>query len=172
MRLWLALIIALVGILLATTASASPNFVIRRDNDIGGFSLAHDGTLKGAIATFGTPTNRQPLSGGWDVCIVAWKQSGIESTYAYSPDDPCSLRGCHSQTTITQRQWKTDKGLHIGDTVKRLRQLYPKAKQYIGKSWALIRLPFGGTLVPTLLATVKTGRVTAFVIKSPWLLTC
>jgi hypothetical protein len=163
---------AVLAVVLAANASAAPSFVIRRDANIGGFSLAHDGTLKGAIATFGTPTSRQPFSGGWDVCIVAWKQLGIESTYAYSHDDPCSPRGCHSETTINERQWKTDKGLHIGDTLKRLRQLYPKAKQYVGRNWALISRPFGGTRVPTLLATVNSGRITVLTVRSPWLLVC
>jgi len=35
---------------------------------------------------------------------------------------------------------------------------------------ALISRPFGGTRVPTLLATVNAGRVATFTFRSPWLL--
>ncbi len=163
-------LLILLAVTLATTASAAPNFVIRRDSDIGGFAIARDGSLKGEIDAFGAPSSRQVF--GYDTCMVAWSKYGIQSEFAHNFGDPCDSRGCHSETTISQRQWRTDKGLHVGDPLKRLRQLYPKAKRYIGKNWALIRRPFGGTLVPTLLATIKTCRVSAFVIKSPWLLTC
>jgi len=163
----ITLLIVLVAAL-AATASAAPDFVIRRDTDIGGFTLTRDGTLKGAIDAFGSPSNRQ---GGYDTCTVTWINYGIQSEFAGSFGVPCDSRGRHSETTISQRQWRTDKGLRIGDPLKRLRQLYPKAKRYIGKNWALLSRPFGGTRVPTLLATIKTGRITAFIVRSPWLLT-
>ena len=170
MRIPLALIVAIAVALLAAAASASPNFVIRRDNDIGGFSLSRNGTLNSAMKAFGTPTSRQAVS--YDTCTVVWSTYGIQAEFSQPSADPCGAHSCHNHSNISGRQWKTDKGLHIGDPLKRLRKLYPGAQRYIGSDWAVIRRPFGGTLVPTLLATLKGTRVTAFVIKSPWLLTC
>jgi len=52
------------------------------------------------------------------------------------------------------------------DAVTRLRRFV------LDLAVALISRPFGGTRVPTLLATVNAGRVATFTVRSPWLLTC
>jgi len=169
LRVHVACVAALAAVL-ASTASAAPNFVIRRDNDIGGFALARNGTLGGAIAVYGAPTTRQAVS--YDTCTVAWARYGIQAEFSLPSANPCDNRSCHTRSTITGRQWKTDKGLHIGDPLPRLRRFYPHAKAYVGKTWTLTSRPFGGARVPTLLATVKAGRIAALVIRSPWLLTC
>jgi hypothetical protein len=52
-------LLILLAATLAATASAAPNFVIRRDSDIGGFAIARDGSLKGEIDAFGAPSSRQ-----------------------------------------------------------------------------------------------------------------
>jgi hypothetical protein len=169
MRFQLAIVIALAAIL-AATASASPNFVIRRDKDIGGFVLASNGKLSGAIAVYGKPASRQQF--GYDECTVVGPDLGIQSTFSHSFDDPCAFNGCHLESMITGQRWRTDKGLRVGDSLKRLRHLYPHGKVFLGNRWSLLTRPFGGTGVPTLLATLKAGRVNTLTVRSPWLLTC
>jgi hypothetical protein len=169
MRLQLAVLIGLAAIL-AVTASAAPNFVIRRDKDIGGFALAANGKLSGAIAVYGNPASRQQF--GYDECTVVWKDLGIQSTFSHSYDEPCASNGCHLESAITGQRWRTDKGLRVGDSLSRLRHLYPRGKVFLGKRWSLLTRPFGGTRVPTLLATLKAGRVSTLTVRSPWLLTC
>lgn len=44
--------------------------------------------------------------------------------------------------------------------------------RYILGRWTLISRPLAGARLPTLLAAVKKGRIAAFVIESPWLLSC
>jgi hypothetical protein len=163
-------IVALLTATLAATASAAPSFVIRRDNDIGGFVLARNGKLSGAIAVYGNPTSREQF--GYDECTVVWGDLGIQGIFSRSYDNPCALNGCHLESAITGRQWKTDRGLRVGDSLKRLRKLYPRAKFFAEKRWSLVSRPFGGTRVPTLLATVKAGRISSLVVRSPWLLVC
>jgi hypothetical protein len=164
------ILLAVLTATLTATASAAPSFVIRRDNDIGGFVLARNGKISGAIAVYGNPTSREQF--GYDECTVVWTELGIQSTFSHSYDNPCALSGCHLGSVITGRQWKTDKGLRVGDSLQRLRKLYPRAKIFLGKRWSLISRPFGGTRVPTLLATVNAKRITTFTVRSPWLLVC
>ena len=156
---------------LAETASADPTYLIRKDTDIGGFKLTSDATLRAAIDAYGAPTSRLPYEG--QACIVVWSEFGIRINFSHVVSmTPCDGRGCHSETTLTSSKWKTDKGLHVGDSLKRLRQVYRRAKLFISQRWTLISRPFAGTRLPTLLPTVNKGRIVAFVIRSPWLLSC
>jgi hypothetical protein len=163
-------LLAVLTVALTSTASAAPSFVIKRDSDIGGFVLARNGKISGAIAVYGNPTSREQF--GYDECTVVWAALGIQSTFSHSYDNPCALSGCHLETAITGRQWKTDRGLRVGDSLPRLRKLYPRAKVFLGKRWTLITRSFGGTRVPTLLATLDANRITTFTVRSPWLLVC
>jgi hypothetical protein len=162
---------AILAGVLAGTALADPNYVIRKDTDIGGFKLNDDATLRAAIDAYGTPTSRLPYEG--QACIVVWSEFGIRITFSHVVSTtPCDGRGCHSETILTSSKWKTDKGLHVGDSLKRLRQVYRRAKLFISQRWTLISRPFAGTRLPTLLATINKGRIVAFVVRSPWLLSC
>jgi hypothetical protein len=167
----LAAVAAIVTLVLAATAAAGPNFVIRRDNDIGGFQLSKNGTLAAAVDVYGNPSSRH--SEGSD-CNVAWSSYGIRSQFfvLYIGSDPCSGKACHSQTTVTSSKWKTDKGLRIGDSVQRLHKLYSRARKQTGGNWALISQSLGGYPLPTLLAHVRAGHVNSFSVRSPALRTC
>jgi hypothetical protein len=166
--------VCVLAALIVPTASAAPSFVIRGDSDIGGLALAKYGSLRHAIEKFGQPTSYD--KNGWDTCAAGWRSFGIRSIFTSSPDDPCAdfagARGCHVRSTISGRQWKTAKGLRIGDPARKIRRLYPKARPYIGRDWSLVRRKFGGVWVPSLTATVQRGKVQAFVVKSFWLFTC
>lgn len=168
----LVICVAVLAGILAGDALADPNYVIRKDTDIGGFKLTDDPTLRAAIDAYGTSTSRLPYEG--QACIVVWSAFGIRITFSHVVSTtPCDGRGCHSETILTSSKWKTDKGLHVGDSLRRLRQVYRGARLFISQRWTLISRPFAGTRLPTLLATVnKSGRIVAFVIRSPWLLSC
>jgi hypothetical protein len=168
MRSRSVLFVALAAFLVAP-ASAAPTFVIRGDSDIGGFTLTHNGSLKTAIDIYGTPTTRQPFG---DVCTVVWDTYGIKAQFFYMQPGACSPNACHRESALRGKQWRTAKGLHIGDTLQRLHKLYRHSRRFIGSDWALASRPFAGVRTPTLLATVNARRVVAFVVRSPWLFMC
>jgi hypothetical protein len=59
---------------------------------------------------------------------MSWDQLGLEILfYNLGANDPCFGRFCSA--TITGRQWATSRGLQVGESVRRLWELYPKAKQ-------------------------------------------
>jgi hypothetical protein len=66
----------------------------------------------------------------------------------------------------TAPHWHTPKGLKIGDSLARLRQLYPGATEHPEGWWLhTVRLPFGDpTDSGDLLATVQNDRVTALTV--------
>lgn len=110
--------------------------MIRRDTNIGGFRLSDDPTLRAAIDAYGSPTSRVPYEG--QACIVVWSEFGIRITFSHVVSTtPCDGRGCHSETILTNTRWKTDKGLHVGDSLRRLRQVYRRAKLFISQRWTL-----------------------------------
>jgi hypothetical protein len=171
MRAGVLAAVALTALACATAAAAAPNYTLKGDTDIGGFKLNRDATLRAAIDAYGNPSSRQPYEG--QACIVTWATAGIRINFAHVVSDtPCDGRGCHSETRLTSTKWKTEKGLHVGDPLKKLRQLYRRAKPYLLAQWTLISRPLAGVRVPTLLATVRKSRVVSFVVESPWLLDC
>jgi hypothetical protein len=93
----LVLSVAVLAGVLAGAASADPNYVIRKDTDIGGFKLSDDPTLRAAIDAYGSSTSRVPYEG--QACIVVWSQFGIRITFSHVVSTtPCDGRGCHSET--------------------------------------------------------------------------
>jgi hypothetical protein len=70
------------------------------------------------------------------------------------------------------RRWRTSRGLRIGDSVTRLRRLYPRAgfhrrPLYWAGWWLVVRTSVYGETheYPGLRARVRNGRVTAFVVE-------
>lgn len=165
------LLVAALAAALAAGAAAAPSYVIRKDNDIGGFTLAHAATLKTAVQVYGTPSSRQENG---NVCTVRWNNYGIYAQFyvLYIPPSPCSQNACFQQSTLTAHQWRTEKGLRIGDTRQRLRKLYPQARREVGQNWRLISRPFAGARTATLLASLKAGRISAFIVRAAGLLIC
>ena len=165
------LLVAVVAALLpAGIGGAAPNFVVKRDYDIGGFSLIREPTVHAAIAVFGNPSTRRDF--GYDHCILGWPNLGVTMRTFFTGGadvgvDPCGPRGRHYKTTITSRRWKTSAGLRVGDKLGRLRGLYRRAKRDPDGSWVLIARPLGGVLLPTLTAVVKNGRVSSIVVRGP-----
>jgi hypothetical protein len=66
-------------------------------------------------------------------------------------------------------RWHTSRGLWVGDTVQKLRRIYPSARNRAGGWWIVTRRsPVGtGSSYPGLLAQMRDGRVRAFVVRYP-----
>ena len=82
--------------------------------------------------------------------------------------NPCRPRiGRFSTATITSRgDWRTSKGLRTGDSLARLRRLYPTAPRR-GQWWWLVvrRSPYGDNATYAgLAAKAVRGRVVALVV--------
>jgi hypothetical protein len=72
-------------------------------------------------------------------------------------------------TTLTDKRWRTLKGLRIGDRVQRLMRLYPASYRAKGGWWGLILEDILGIgdPKPMLSARVVNGRVTKFAVWFP-----
>lgn len=163
-------IVALAAVALAVpAASAAPTFVIVRDVSIGGFP--RDGTVKRAIAVFGTPASREPQ---FARCTLTWPRFGVMMNTFHTPPrvpdpstDPCGPNGRHVRTTVTDRRWRTSAGLKIGDTLGRMRGLYPRARKDAPGRWRLTTRMFAGLPFPGLEARIRNGRVVSLTVYGP-----
>ena len=159
-RLTLALV-ALAAALSAAAALASPSFVIRGDNYIGTFAVKKNGTLGGLQAAFGKPGRITPNQEG---CAALWGSIGLRvSLYNLAGGNPCKPKtGYFSTAQMTGSRWRTDRGLAVGATLARLKQLYPKAKRHGEQWWLVPRFTQATGSYPGLAAMIVAGMVSAF----------
>lgn len=158
-------ILALLATALAPAATAEPTFVIVRDVSVGGFP--RDGNVRNAIAVFGQPSAREKQE--YDRCRLTWREHGVtmDTYYTLAERDPCGPDGRHANTTVTTRRWRTSAGLRIGDPLRRLRQLYPRARKDRPGRWRLTTRMFAGLTLPGLEARIVNGRVVSFTVYGP-----
>ncbi|HEX2410520.1 MAG TPA: hypothetical protein VHJ39_05090 [Solirubrobacteraceae bacterium] len=93
---------------------------------IGLFNVESDGTPQGAQAAFGPPSEStsERLS-----CTMRWEADGVEVRfYDLGGGDPC-VDGDFCSATISGREWATTKGLQIGESARRVEELYPDAEK-------------------------------------------
>ena len=162
-----ALVIALA---LAPLADAGDRTrVILGDSRLGSYRVKVDGSLAGAVAAFGEPSRIRRGSRYREFCYVSWRQLGPRIIfYNLGLANPCQPQsGRFYEATITSRaDWRTSKGLRIGDAVRGLRRLYPRARRQ-GNWWSLVvrRSPYGdNALYAGLAAKAIRGRVVALVV--------
>ena len=155
----------------AAVPAAPSSYVVRSDVQIGTFAVKRDGRLRGLVAAFGRPSSlrRSKLSGR--ICHAVWRPLGLHVVlYTLGARNPCGLRVARfGSATMRGPRWRTSVGLRIGDTVARLRRLYPRAKR-VGSSWALVvrRSPFGvGSTYSAVTAATARGRVVALTVTYP-----
>ncbi len=167
-----ALALVVVGIVairvVATVTSADPierSFLIVRDESIGGFP--RNGTIGAAVEVLGVPTARLP--GGVNQCVLKWPSRGITMDTVFpGAANPCGAKGNHLSTTVTDKRWKTDAGLRVGDPVRRIQELYPDAGP--PNSDGIVEVftrDFSGLPLPSLTAKVVKGRVVALTLYGP-----
>jgi hypothetical protein len=152
-------------------AAANRSYLIQGNTQIGSFNLRLDPTLQGATEAFGAPTRvakKRPIS--WNICQARWPEHGLTITfYNLGGQDSCEPQyGRFASATLTDRRWRTAKGLRIGDTFQKLTRMY--APRYWKGEWATLlseirradcSLP-RGCLYRILEAKVMNGRVVAF----------
>ena len=153
----------------AAADAAAPLRVIQGDRTVGGLRIA-DATLADARARFGAPTatRREPPYG----CVATWRALGLTLFFLELSDRNACTVGVALRATVTSRgAWRTSKGLRKGDSIARLRLLYPGARHRSGFGpwtgyWLVTRrsCELGGFQpYPGLLARVRNGRVSALV---------
>ena len=161
-----AIVIVIIGLaLFVPAASAKTDYVIVRDESVGGFPRT--GTVREAIQVFGTPTTRENQQ--YDECKLSWRAHGVvmQTYYTNGALDPCGPEGQHKSSTVSDRRWRTSKGLEIGEALSELRKLYPRAQKETPGRWRLTTRPFAGLPYPGLAASVKNGRVLSFTVYGP-----
>jgi hypothetical protein len=190
MRRLLAVVIATAGALIigAQLGEASPqppSFLIRASSTfqrVGNFWISDDPSYGAAQDALGSASSCHVVQVSQMTSIATWRSLGVTIRLSTLGglgvgETLCtSRRSPISSVRVSGRRWYTSKGLRVGDSVSRLRSLYPKAP-YLARTWrwgpqyALVtrRATCLGVCgnqrevtVPVLSAAVRNGRVTAF----------
>ena len=115
--------------------------------------------LADGIATLGAPSKITPSG---RVCLVRWEALGA-ATLVSGGGDPCTAGTAKMLwSRLGGTGWHTDRGLKPGDTLARLRALYPRARATAGR-WNLVTGAEKGKRrpVPRLRAEMAGGTVRA-----------
>jgi len=125
--------------------------------------------FKDAVAAFGAPSSRGQSEPRSRVCSVRWESRGVDVDFvgaAGCADAELRRQSWWFGMRLWGDDWMTDSGLRVGDTVTRIRELYPGSR-YVSKPptpayWELVArrsADFGR--IPLLMAQVGAGRVAA-----------
>jgi len=173
-------VLAVAAFGLATIAAAGNDFVViaggpRSERRIGSFHFLRDlGRYSAAVQKFGEPGSRTAGTGRRDnLCVVRWARIGLRMEFGSTPESPCDNSALGGSTwagaVLDRGPWRTDKGLRLGDSLARLRRLYPQARYRTGppRAWLLlfVRGEVGTTVF--LQAKVRGGRVTSLELPLP-----
>ncbi|MGH3010270.1 MAG: hypothetical protein ACRDLZ_06355 [Gaiellaceae bacterium] len=170
--------IGLAAVAFALVAAGPANahvFTIHGDWKIGSFEIKRDGTLGGAVEAFGRPDSRKRHGVS---CTVRWERHALKMVfYNLGGENPCRKEsGLFSNARAAGPHWKTNRGLEIGDSQRRLRSLYPNARFRSGlesvlpaRCWLVTRRSQLGTggRYPGLLAKLLGERVSQFQVRYP-----
>ena len=156
-------------------AGSTHVFAVRGDVKIGSFAVRADGSLGGAVGAFGVPTSRRHTYGP-GTCTAVWARHGPRLLQPRRRRRVQPRRRPLSRAFLRGPHWMTTKRLRVGDSVTKLRTLYPTARLRSGERyywpagyWLVARTSVtgeGGTY-PGLLAEVSGGRVTGFQVRFP-----
>jgi hypothetical protein len=168
-RLGILLGLAAAALTAATATGALTPYVIEGDRSVGGVRIAR-ADLADASARFGAPSATR--RDGAAICRASWRRLGLTLAFLDLSGGNACRTGILVRATMTSRgAWRTSKGLRKGDSVARLRRLYPQAsyRRHIVPwtgYWLVTRraCELGGyEPYPGLLARVRDGRVSALV---------
>ena len=169
-----ALAAGICALLAASGAAAAPSFVIQGDAKIGSFAVKTDGSLAGAIRSYGQAKLRRT----GEVCIATWPAYGLTmSFYNLGGANPCTPKfGRFSKAITHGKRWRTGKGLRIGMSSSVIPSYYPRATFHPGLRfywpagwWLVTRAErFGGSgFYPGLLAATEQRKVISFQVRYP-----
>jgi hypothetical protein len=146
---------------------------------LGAWRISDRATFQDAIRVFGKPSaclERKPRQPN---ATAVWRTQGFRlkiTSLGYIPPGKtfCTAapRIVYVDTAIaTGKRWQTTRGLRIGDSAAKLHRLYPHARRF-RQGWGIVQVfshcnigVCGGEMhwVPRLAATLRDGRVAAFV---------
>jgi hypothetical protein len=162
------LLVALLSLLAATAAAGSDRaaqstYVIQGDRTVGGVVMGR-GTTTAAISRLGPPSRSAVRA---QSCTLTWTELGAIVTFLAFSGEPCK-EGVAVVAVVTKRvRWRTDRGLRVGDTLKRAKLLYPRSTRHGAQLWLLTRracAEVGGQPYAGLQARLRDGRVAAFTV--------
>jgi hypothetical protein len=151
------------ALLAALALSAPPQFVVQGDSHIGSFAVKRDGTLAGLTRVFGRPTALRRITTG---CRATWRSPAMTvDLYNLGGGDRCKF---FHHAVLTGSQWRTAKGLRIGDSSIRARRLFPRAERHGVWLWLIPRVyQVGSYRYAGLSAKIADGRVRALRVEYP-----
>jgi hypothetical protein len=128
------------------------------------------GTVADARARFGPASSVRARASRVE-CVARWSRIGLMLTFLDFSRDACRNGGLVTATITSRNAWHTAVRLRVGDSVVRLKRLYPRASLHRGAGpwtgyWLITRrtcAEVGSLPFPGLLARVRGGRVTALV---------
>lgn len=172
MRIAVGLAGVLVALGFTTGLRSGPSFLVQSDVRIGSFAVKRDGTLEGLDRAFGLARAIHRTQTG---CRAAWKKYGLTvDLYNLGGQDPCGPKGYFFRGIMRGARWHTQRGLQVGDSVRSLQRLYPKAGFHRARRdawppgwWLVRRYSRVGTagFYPGLMATTRNGAVTALYVR-------
>lgn len=119
----------------ATTTIAPATSIAGGDHDVvlghrvGSYSYDTHDRYSDAVAVFGAPSQLQATDP--DVCEPSWPAQGIALSFRSPFSSPCTSAALAQATwtgaSIFSPVWTVDRGLHAGDSWRRVQQLYPAA---------------------------------------------
>jgi len=116
------------AVVLLALLAAPTSHVIRTSATIqhlGGWKIERDPTLRGAIRALGRPTSCRILDGP-DHAVARWRPLGVAIELRTYATPPRGRTGCTAPGSIQVDHVRvTSRGLRVGDSATKLRQLYP-----------------------------------------------
>ena len=152
---------------------------------LGPFRVHSNPSYAGAIAAFGDATSCRLVRGSATWAVTTWANLQLRAELVTYGGMPAGETGCtapdaiHISTLrVSGQQWYTSLGLRVGQPVARLKRLYPRATatrpvgRWYGRGYWLVthRTVCLGVCdtryvtAPRLVAEVRNGRVSAFVL--------
>ena len=156
------IIAALLAVVIAAPAAAAPGDLVIANSGFGVTVLGPmrprvDARLQAAVRAFGP--NYVAVGG----CRFSWPAIGLMVRGAnFGRGDPCQIVQFVTISGPRSHRWRTVRGLRVGNSLGRLRALYPQATQH-GLTWTVTMAlsPLVHRRVAVIWAVVRGGRVVA-----------
>lgn len=146
----IVLIIGVTVVEAKTSVYATRAYTVRGDVAIAGFKTNR--FLSDAPRVFGKPDMLQRVSNRLRDCRTTWSDIGLTLTFR---GNGCRGNSWFLRARITGRNWRTLRGLRVGQPLAELTRKYPDARRESGEFWILL----SRGSVHTLSAHVDRGLV-------------
>ena len=122
--------------------------------------LPHRSPVARAVTVFGAPGSTRESPAG---CLMRWNHVGVTAL----SDAPCADTSAAARWVRMGPGWRTQRGLAVGDSLTKLRRLYPAARTRGIQRWLVSgRDPGSRILRPRLRAEIRNGQVRALIVNA------